>query len=163
MILTSLAWHWIGYFWFYILSIFWASQMARVIKNLTANAGDIETWVQFLDQEDLLEEGMVTHFIILPLTWHWIGYFLFFILSIYSIVKLNLNSYAWWLWRCKNNVCSQIYWSYAKKHVISCCWCSFRNIIRTFLVVQWLIICLPVLETWVQFLVQEDSYMEQGN
>ena len=44
--------------------------MARVVKNLTANAGSIGTWVQFLCQEDLLEEGMVTHFIILPLTWH---------------------------------------------------------------------------------------------
>ena len=43
--------------------------MARVVKKLTANAGDIETWVQFLGQEDL-EEGMVTHFIILPLAWH---------------------------------------------------------------------------------------------
>ena len=32
-----------------------------MIKNLPANAGDIETWVQFLGQEDPLEEGMATH------------------------------------------------------------------------------------------------------
>ena len=32
-----------------------------VVKNLPANAGDIETWVQFLGQEDPLEEGMATH------------------------------------------------------------------------------------------------------
>ena len=37
-----------------------ASQMALVAKNLPANAGDM-MWVQPLDQEDSLEEGMVTH------------------------------------------------------------------------------------------------------
>ena len=33
-----------------------ASQLALVVKNLPANAGDI-----FLDREDPLEEGMATH------------------------------------------------------------------------------------------------------
>ena len=32
-----------------------------VVKNLPANTGDIKTLVQSLDQEDSLEEGMVTH------------------------------------------------------------------------------------------------------
>jgi len=32
-----------------------------VVKNLPANAGDVETWVQSLGQEDPLEEGMTTH------------------------------------------------------------------------------------------------------
>ena len=34
--------------------------MALVAKNLPANAGDM-MWVQPLDQEDSLEEGIVTH------------------------------------------------------------------------------------------------------
>ena len=38
-----------------------ASQGALVVKNLPANAGDIETWVQSLGQKDPLEEGMATH------------------------------------------------------------------------------------------------------
>ena len=37
-----------------------ASQGALVVKNLPANAGDIETWVQSLGQKDPLEEGMAT-------------------------------------------------------------------------------------------------------
>ena len=41
-----------------------ASQMVLVVKNLPANAGDIESWVQSLGQEDPLEEGMVTHSIL---------------------------------------------------------------------------------------------------
>ena len=32
-----------------------------MVKNLPANAGDVETWVQSLGQEDPLEEGMTTH------------------------------------------------------------------------------------------------------
>ena len=35
--------------------------MALVINNPSANAGDVETWVQSLGQEDPLEEGMATH------------------------------------------------------------------------------------------------------
>ena len=35
-----------------------ASQMALVVKNPSANGGDIETWVLSLGQEDTLEEGM---------------------------------------------------------------------------------------------------------
>ena len=37
-----------------------ASQMALVVKNPSANGGDIETWVLSLGQEDTLEEGMET-------------------------------------------------------------------------------------------------------
>ena len=32
-----------------------------VVKNLSANAGDIEMWGQSLGWEDPLEEGMATH------------------------------------------------------------------------------------------------------
>ena len=32
-----------------------------VVKILPANAGDVETWVPSLGQEDPLEEGMATH------------------------------------------------------------------------------------------------------
>ena len=32
-----------------------------MVKNPSANAGDIETWVQSLGQESPLEEGMATH------------------------------------------------------------------------------------------------------
>ena len=40
----------------------WASQVMLVVKNLPASAGDVrETWVQSLDWEDSLEEGMATH------------------------------------------------------------------------------------------------------
>ena len=35
--------------------------MVLVVKNLPANAGDIEIWVQSLGQEDPLEEVMATH------------------------------------------------------------------------------------------------------
>ena len=38
-----------------------ASQGALVVKNLPANAGDIETWVQSLGQKDPLEKEMATH------------------------------------------------------------------------------------------------------
>ena len=45
--------------------------MALVVQNLPASFRDIETWVQFLNQEDLLEEGMATHSSILAwkITW----------------------------------------------------------------------------------------------
>ena len=36
-----------------------------MVNNLPANAGDIETRVQSLGQEDPLEEGMATHSCIL--------------------------------------------------------------------------------------------------
>ena len=39
----------------------WALQLTLVVKNLSANAGDIETQVQSLGWEDPLEEGMATH------------------------------------------------------------------------------------------------------
>ena len=35
--------------------------MALVVKNLPGNAGDTETQVRYLGQEDSLEEGMATH------------------------------------------------------------------------------------------------------
>ena len=35
--------------------------MVLVVKNPFANAGDTETWVRSLGQEDPLEEGMTTH------------------------------------------------------------------------------------------------------
>ena len=38
-----------------------ASQVALVVKYLPTNAGDIETWVLSLGQEDPLEEGMAIH------------------------------------------------------------------------------------------------------
>ena len=38
-----------------------ASPVALVVKNLPANAGDIEPRVQSLGQEDPLEEEMTTH------------------------------------------------------------------------------------------------------
>ena len=39
-----------------------ASQVVLVAKNLPANTGDIRDVIRSLDQEDSLEEGMVTHF-----------------------------------------------------------------------------------------------------
>ena len=44
---------------------FWASQMALVLKNPPASRRCKETWVQSLDWEDPLEEGMATHLSIL--------------------------------------------------------------------------------------------------
>ena len=38
-----------------------ASQTALAVKNPSANAGDIETWVQSLSQEYPLKEDMATH------------------------------------------------------------------------------------------------------
>ena len=37
----------------------WASLVAQMIKNLPAVR---ETWVRYLSREDLLEEGMTTHY-----------------------------------------------------------------------------------------------------
>ena len=42
-----------------------------VVKNLPANAGDLEMWVQFLRQEDHLEKEMATHSSILAWTMPW--------------------------------------------------------------------------------------------
>ena len=39
----------------------WASQVALGVKSPPAIAGDIETGVRSLGQEDVLEEGMATH------------------------------------------------------------------------------------------------------
>ena len=41
-----------------IVFSFWASMVAKTVKNLLAMQ---ETWVRYLGQEDLLEEGMATH------------------------------------------------------------------------------------------------------
>ena len=38
-----------------------ASQVALLVKNPTANAGDLREVGSILDGEDPLEEGMVTH------------------------------------------------------------------------------------------------------
>ena len=43
----------------------WVSQVALVVKNPPTNAGDTEMQVQTLGREDLLEEGMATHFSVL--------------------------------------------------------------------------------------------------
>ena len=43
-----------------------ASQVALVVKNLPADAGDVETWIQSLGLEDPLEESMAAHFSVLP-------------------------------------------------------------------------------------------------
>ena len=40
---------------------YWASQVALVVKDLPANAGDIKTWVQSLDQEEPLEKETAVH------------------------------------------------------------------------------------------------------
>ena len=44
-----------------LVFLFPASQVALVIKNLPAIAGDIKTWVRSLGREDLLEEGTAIH------------------------------------------------------------------------------------------------------
>ena len=46
---------------FYTIHVLWkngASQVELVVKNLPANAGDVETQVRSLGEEDPLEEGM---------------------------------------------------------------------------------------------------------
>jgi len=45
-----------------------ASQVVLVVKNPSANRGDIKTWVQSLGQEDPLEEGMASNSSILAWT-----------------------------------------------------------------------------------------------
>ena len=50
-----------------------AFQVALVVKNLTTNAGDIETWLQSLGWEDLLEKGMTTQSSILAWRIPWTG------------------------------------------------------------------------------------------
>ena len=40
---------------------FGASQVALVVKNPSVNAGGHEMWIQFLNWEDPLEQGMTTH------------------------------------------------------------------------------------------------------
>ena len=42
------------------------SQVALVVKNTSANAGDTRTWDQCLGREDPLEEGLTTHSVFLP-------------------------------------------------------------------------------------------------
>ena len=42
-----------------------------MVKNMPVNAGDIETWVQSLDQKDPLVEGMATHSSILAWEISW--------------------------------------------------------------------------------------------
>ena len=43
------------------MSYVWGFPGASVVKNLPANAGDMETQVCFLGQEDPLEKEMATH------------------------------------------------------------------------------------------------------
>ena len=57
--------------WHAALYKFRASQVALVVKNLPANAGDVRDQVQSLDWEDPLEEGMATHFSILAWRIQW--------------------------------------------------------------------------------------------
>ena len=54
-------------------SSIWASQVALVVKNPSANTGDRETCVRSLSQEDPLEEGMATHSSILAWRIPWAG------------------------------------------------------------------------------------------
>jgi len=47
---------------FHFTSYFlWASQVALVVKNPSANSGDIRDAGSILGQEDTLEEGLATH------------------------------------------------------------------------------------------------------
>ena len=43
------------------LTLQWASQVVRVVKNLHANAGNLRQGVLSVGQEDSLEENMATH------------------------------------------------------------------------------------------------------
>ena len=45
----------------YLYGVRWASQVALVVKNLLANAGDIRDSGSIPGLEDPLEEGMATH------------------------------------------------------------------------------------------------------
>ena len=51
--------------------VFWVSQVAQWVKNTPAMQKTQETWVQFLDWEDPLEEGMATHSSILAWRISW--------------------------------------------------------------------------------------------
>ena len=46
---------------YHSLGVKWASPVAQRYKNPPAMQEPHETWVQFLGQEDPLEEGMATH------------------------------------------------------------------------------------------------------
>ena len=50
----------------------YSSQLALVVKNLRANARDIEIWLRALGWKDPLEEGMATHSTILAWQIPWI-------------------------------------------------------------------------------------------
>ena len=50
----------------------WASQVALVVKNMPANAGDMEMQVRSLRWKAPLEEGMATHSSILAWRIPWI-------------------------------------------------------------------------------------------
>ena len=50
----------------------WASQVALVVNNLLANAGDIKTQVRFLGWEDPVEESMATHYHVFTWRIRWI-------------------------------------------------------------------------------------------
>ena len=56
-----------------LISKYGASQVALVVKNLPANAGDIKVQVQSPGQEDFLKEGMATHSSILVWRIQWTG------------------------------------------------------------------------------------------
>ena len=61
---------------FYTIHVLWkngASQVELVVKNLPANAGDVETQVRFLGEEDPLEEGMAALSSILAWRIPWTG------------------------------------------------------------------------------------------
>ena len=61
---------WIAHI-FRSLADFVASQVVLVVKNLPANTGGIETWVQSLGREGPLEEGMAAHSSILAWRISW--------------------------------------------------------------------------------------------
>ena len=45
----------------FFLTLYWTSQVALLVKNPSASAGDVKMRVLSLGQEDLLEEGVATH------------------------------------------------------------------------------------------------------
>ena len=57
----------VDFFGLNFFEAFWASQVAVVVKNMLANAQDIEMQVQSLGRKDPLEKDMATHSSIL--TW----------------------------------------------------------------------------------------------
>ena len=56
-----------------LISKYGASQVALVVKNLPASAGDIKDQVQSLGREDFLKEGIATHSSILAWRIQWTG------------------------------------------------------------------------------------------